>query len=415
VSEPAPLVTPFRGEHYAALTRLSDLVAPPYDVISAEARAQYAARDPHNIVHVMLPEAAGDRYAHAADLLGRWRKEGVYRPADEPSCWVLAQEFALPGGERRTRLGFFAAVHAESFSKRRVRPHEKTHAGPKADRLALLQATRTNVESIFLLAPDQDGTLAAMVAEVTKGRPVAEAELEGVKLRLWVVAGAAASRITDHASRGPLYIADGHHRYETAVAYAKEHPEADRVLSFIVSARDAGLVVLPTHRVIYGSEPSAEQLLGQWRPWFTVHRTEHGGEVAQLRRLGAGGTACLVAWPKGGDMILTWKPDAPPLPDHKPGDLLAGLDVTRVETLVVRPLLGAGRSTPTLIYTADAAEALAMVRTGNAAAAVLLNATKVDQVVAVADAGGFMPPKSTYFAPKVPSGLVIRRTDGTTD
>ncbi|MGH2625327.1 MAG: DUF1015 domain-containing protein, partial [Anaerolineales bacterium] len=253
MSEPAPLVTPFRGEQYAALTRLSDLVAPPYDVISAEARAQYAARDPHNIVHVMLPEAAGaDRYAHAADLLARWRAENVFRSEPEPSCWVLAQDFALPDGERRTRLGFFGAVRAEPFARRRVRPHEKTHAGPKADRLALTQATRTNLESILLVAPDEDGSLATMVAEAAKGPPLAEAGLDGVKLRMWKVSGDRASRLAAHASQFPLYIADGHHRYETAVAYAAQHPEADRVLSFIVSARDRGLVVLPTHRVIYG-------------------------------------------------------------------------------------------------------------------------------------------------------------------
>jgi uncharacterized protein (DUF1015 family) len=148
------------------------LIAPPYDVIDAAERARFAALDEHNIVHVMLPEApsspagrsADDRYRIAAELLASWRARGILRRDPEPWLYVLAQDFALPNGERYTRRGVLAAVKAEGYEPRRVRPHERTHAGPKADRLALLRATATNIETIFLLAPDHDGALANAVA-----------------------------------------------------------------------------------------------------------------------------------------------------------------------------------------------------------------------------------------------------------
>ncbi|HEX4601553.1 MAG TPA: DUF1015 domain-containing protein, partial [Gemmatimonadales bacterium] len=210
-----PLVTAFRGERYAASQRLGALIAPPYDVISREDRARYAAQDPHNIVHLMLPEApAGDdRYAHAATLLATWRRAGVLAADGVDSVYLVAQDYALPSGERRTRRGLLAAVRAEPFGTGRVRPHEHTHAAPRADRLALLRATRTNLESIFLFAPDPDRALAQALAAGATGVPTARAELEGVGIRLWVVSGEQASRLAALASRGPLYIADGHHRY----------------------------------------------------------------------------------------------------------------------------------------------------------------------------------------------------------
>src|SRR5262245_55892011 len=164
-----PLVAPFRGERYAEVDRLRFLIAPPYDVIDAAERARYAALDRDNIVHVMLPEAPpgtpdDDRYRVAADRLAAWRRDGVLRRDPHAVLYVLAQDFTLPTGERCTRRGVFAAVAAEGYEPRLIRPHERTHAGPKADRLALLRATATNIESIFLLAPDRDRALAHAVA-----------------------------------------------------------------------------------------------------------------------------------------------------------------------------------------------------------------------------------------------------------
>ena len=408
-------MAPFRGERYAAVERLSRLIAPPYDVIDPAERARLAALDEHNIVHVMLPEAApgksspgDDRYQSAADRLAAWRRNGVLRKDPEPFLYVLAQEFTLPTGERRTRRGVFAAVAAEGYDSRRIRPHEKTHAGPKADRLALLQATATNIESIFLLAPDADRALANAVAAVAQGTPDATAELDGVAIRLWVVRGADLSRFPLPGS--PLYIADGHHRYETASAYALENPAADRVLALIVSARDPGLAVLPTHRVIFGTGRELERLLTRWRQWFDVQPVPAGVDpVKHLAMLGRDRTACLVADAKR-MIALIWRQGT--LPDRVPNlahsTAARDLDVAVIESLVVKEILGAAMSTPIVRYVADAREALQAVQRGGAAAAVLLNPTRVEQVFAVADAGDVMPPKSTYFVPKVPSGLVLR-------
>ena len=420
-AELPPLVAPFRGERYASREHLSALVAPPYDVISKEERARYAARDPHNIVHLILPEApaGGDRYAHAATQLAAWRDAAVLRPDDAAdSVYVVAQDYTLPSGERRTRTGMFAAVRAEPFSTRRVRPHEQTHSAPKADRLGLLRATRTSLESIFLLAPDPDGALLGGLRPVTTTPPAAWAELDDVRMRLWVVTGEPAARLAAHCSRHPLYIADGHHRYETAVAHARENPGADRVLAFIVSAADPGLTVLPTHRVIFAPGRDIAQLVTRWRRWFDVGRVAPCADrIERLAELGARRTACIVALPGGDDLTLVLKPEAPlaEVPQLRKSSTVRALDVVIVEALVVQEILSAGTSTPTLTYTPDARQAFAAVRQGNATSAVLLNPTKVEQVFAVADAGDVMPPKSTYFVPKVPSGLVLRPITETTE
>ncbi len=392
-AEPPPLVVPFRGERYGAVARLSALIAPPYDVISQAERARLAALDAHNIVHVMLPEraAGSERYAHAAALLAQWRGTGVLVRDAVPAVYVMAQDFALPSGERRTRVGMFAAVSAEPYEARRVRPHERTHSGPKADRLALLRATATNVESIFLIAPDPDRALAAALGEVvTKRPPDARAELGGVGIRFWVVGGEAASRLPHLASRLPLYIADGHHRYETAVTYAWERPggEADRVLAFVVPAGDPGLAILPTHRVVFGAGRDVTKLIAQWRTWFDVGRVAPCADrLERLGQLSRGGrTACIVAFPDGNDVSLVLKPDAPldQVPELGRTPAVRALDVARIEALVVQAILGAGTATPSVTYTADARAAFDAVRTGGAAVAVLLE------------------------APKVPSGLVLR-------
>ena len=408
-----PLVLPFRGERYAATDRLNALIAPPYDVISRAERVGYGARDPHNIVHLILPEAsvALDPYASAAERLAAWRREGVLRPDPADGVYVVAQDYALPSGERRTRLGMFAAVRAEPFATRRVRPHEQTHSAPKADRLALLRATRTSLESIFLLAPDADRALAQALAQAARGVPAARAELDGVGIRLWHVGGAKAGELAALAGRAQLYIADGHHRYETAVAFAQEDPRADRVLSFIVSRADAGLAILPTHRIVFGAGRDAAKLIELWREWFEVGRVAPCMDrIERLAELGRDRTACIVAFPEDYDVTLVLRKDVAldRIPTLGRTPAVRTLDVARIETLVVQYILGAGTATPSLAYTPDPRAAFEAVRHGKAAAAVLLNPPKVEQVFAVADAGDVMPPKSTYFVPKVPAGLVLR-------
>src|ERR1051325_7255693 len=315
-----------------------------------------------------------------------WRRTSRSRPANGAPGAACSS----PPRPKATSRGAFA----------------RTSAGPKADRLALLRATATNIESIFLLAPDRDRALANALAAVAQSKPDATAELNGVGIRLWVVRDV--SRIPLLAA--PLYIADGHHRYETASAYALENRAADRVLALVVSAQDPGLAVLPTHRVIFGAGRDLDRLLPRWRGWFDIQAVPAGGDpVAHLASIGRDRTACLVA-DRSRTLALLLRPDA--LPDRLPmlaqSDAVRELDVARVESFVVKEILGTGTSTPIVRYVADAKEALELVQHGGAALAVLLNPTRVEQVFAVADAADVMPPKSTYFIPKVPSGLVLR-------
>jgi uncharacterized protein (DUF1015 family) len=412
-----PLVTPFRGERFASgRGDLSRLIAPPYDVITAEQRQRYAALDPHNIVHLILPEAPGgaDKYASAAQTLAAWRHSGVLSREPGPSVYVVAQIFVLPNGERRTRVGMFGAVVAEPYDRRRIRPHERTHSGPKADRLALLRATATSLESIFLIAPDDAGALAAALRSVTDGArtPDASAELDGVQIMVWVVAGDEGARLAQLASAGALYIADGHHRYETAVAYSQEERGADRLTGFIVSARDSGLAVLATHRLIYAVGRDFTQLHDGWGRWFEISKVPPAADRMELlKEQGRDRTACIVALRgEASDLLLRLRPNAPldTLPELGRSPAARSLDVAIVERLVVQEILAAGTSTPTLTFTPEAKRALDLAHAGKTTASVLLNPTRIEQVIAVADAGDYMPPKSTYFTPKVPSGLVLK-------
>src|SRR5687767_5276175 len=232
---------------------LQDVIAPPYDVIDDELRAQLAARSPHNVVELDLPES----YEGAAAKLGEWRESGVLVQEDEPAMWVLRQDYAAPDGSTRTRTGFFARVRVEEYGPGRIRPHERTHPGPKEDRLKLTRATRANLSPIFSLFPDASGAAREALAQATEGAPFAEVtDQEGTRNSLWRVAdpdGMAA--LQGALADAELLIADGHHRYETARVYADEvGGEGDHryVLMLLVALEDPGLLVFPTHRLLTG-------------------------------------------------------------------------------------------------------------------------------------------------------------------
>ncbi len=394
------MVAPVRGEHFADRARLSDLIAPPYDVISDGERQRLAARDPHNIVHLILPEGNGDRYETAARTLSQWREARVLVRDAELAALVLVQEFSTPDGRAHVRSGLLAGVAVEPYAGGRVRPHERTHAGPKADRLALMRATGTMFESLFFLARDASGALSRGLSGATQGPAWAEAELDGVRSRLWRVTGPAAAGLTA-AAGDVLYIADGHHRFETAVAYQALNPAARHTAGLIVPLTDPGLVVLATHRLIQGAAIPPDAAKRTFETAFAVEEVEP--ELNPLGLLADRRTTCLVLFPGGRTLRLSLKPGAE---RGTGGAGRAGqLDVSRVDALAVTPLqrLAGG----TVAYSAFPREAIAQVGSGAVAAAVLLAPTRVEDVLAVADAREFMPQKSTYFVPKVPSGLLL--------
>ncbi|MGH7546135.1 MAG: DUF1015 family protein, partial [Gemmatimonadota bacterium] len=259
------LVRPFTALVYdRARVELGRVLAPPYDVIDAADRARLAARDPHNVVRLILPEDGPEKYARAATLLEEWVREKILVRGPESAVWVHAHEFDAPqgggagGGARLTRAGVWAAVRLVELDGGVVLPHERTFAGPKADRLALLRACRTQLSPIFFIAEDPSGGIADAVASLAEEKPDAVAEFPaGERHAVRRLTGARAAGLAGLLGSGRLLIADGHHRYETALAFRDEVresgaklPGADFVLACIVSERDEGLRLLPTHRTV---------------------------------------------------------------------------------------------------------------------------------------------------------------------
>jgi uncharacterized protein (DUF1015 family) len=337
-----PTVKPFRALRYAPAVAgpLAELVAPPYDVISEAERRVYLERSPTNIVHLTLP----DSEEQAGRDLAAWREAGVLEEAPE-SYWWIVQDYVGPDGVARTREGFAASVPVTPYEQGEVLPHERTHAGPKEGRLRLLRATRTQLEPIFLLY-DEDPPLAR-----PDGDPAMDVVESGVRTRAWPVQGG------DVTIGTPLLIADGHHRYETAVSYRAETPAATHTFAILVSSRAPGLEIFPTHRLVQelGDVPGSE-----------------------VERPGAGVTL------------------------YRDGRF------TRVATdddfgpRVVEAFAPGG-----VTYTPSADAAIAAVDRGEAAAAFLLEPVTVEQVARFAESGEVMPQKSTFFFPKLTSGLLL--------
>jgi uncharacterized protein (DUF1015 family) len=337
-----PTVRPFRALRYdpAVAGRLDTLVAPPYDVISDVQRLEYLARSPYNVVRLTLP----DSEQQAAQDLAAWRDGGVLVAAPEGYWWV-AQDSTGPDGIARTREGLAASVPAVPYEDGVVLPHERTHAGPKEGRLRLLRATRTQLEPIFLLYD------AEPVFERPAGEPAADVTESGVRTRIWPVEAGELELGT------PLLIADGHHRYETAVAYRQEHPEATHTFAILVSSRAPGLEIFPTHRVV-----------------------QDVGDVPGEQ----------IPAPNGGVTL------------YRDGRFIRVATDDDFGPRVVESFAPRGVS-----YTPYADQAIATVDRGEAAAAFLLEPVTVEQVARFAQAGETMPQKSTFFYPKLTSGLLF--------
>jgi uncharacterized protein (DUF1015 family) len=337
-----PTVKPFRALRYdpERAGDLDSLVAPPYDVISDEQRLDYLARSPYNVVHLTLP----DSEAQAATDLANWRATRVLAEA-EPGYWWVAQDYVGPDGVARTREGFAASIPVTPYEAGEVLPHERTHAGPKEGRLRLVRATSTQLEPIFVLY-DADPLL-----ERPAGAPTMDVTESGVRTRVWHVPG-------DEIDVGtPLLIADGHHRYETAVAFREEQPTATHTFAILVSSRAPGLEIFPTHRVVrsVGDVPGTEVPAPE--DGVTLYRDGRYARVETDDDFG----------PR---VVESFRPEG-------------------------------------VTYTAYADEAVAAVDRGDAEAAFLLQPVSVEQVARFAHAGEVMPQKSTFFFPKLTSGLLF--------
>jgi uncharacterized protein (DUF1015 family) len=388
---------------------LEELIAPPYDVIDDEMRAELAARSPHNVVHVDLPSS----YDQAAITLDEWRAGGVLTQEDEPAVWVLRQDYTAPDGASRSRTGFLARVRVDDYGPGRIRPHERTHPGPREDRLRLTRATRTNLSPIFALFPDPDGAAERAMTEISAGDAYAPVGDD----RLWRSSDSdLVAELQMAVADAELLIADGHHRYETARVYAEEvggEGEHRYVLMLLCSLSDPGLLVFPTHRLLSGladnrgkQEAIREVLMRD----FEIEELHAARELEPTSngRVAFGYMDSFHKKPyrvtlKDQEIADRALPDMPEPYRH--------LDTAVLEALVLRAALGMSEEDIAdlrgLSYSKDLDDAIDAVETGRADAGFFMRATPVEQVRRVAETGESMPPKSTYFYPKVPTGLVF--------
>ncbi len=434
-AEIAPL-TPLRYDlrRLESSGGLGAVVAPPYDVISPEQRAVLSARHPDNIVQLELPEGEGDaRYARAAEFFRAWRAAGVLVRDEEPAFYVYDQTFTRPGsigtgaegGVARKRRGFLGLVRLVPLSAGIVLPHERTHSGPREDRLKLFRAMRASVSPGFLLYSDPARRLDGDLERATTLTEFATDD--GVRHRLAKLTDRDALRnIVRGVAESTLLIADGHHRYETALRYSEETTPAGREnaehlysMAFFANGDDPDLVVYPTHRHVHGL-PSFDfgEFLEGARAVFEVYPLSSGASAEvltdALARSGRRSASLLACAGDGRAVLLVLKKDVE-LGRHlllgKKAEALRRTDVALLHLGLLEPVLGITpemqSARTNILYPQDAVAALRDLRSGKGQVLFLMNATPVAQVREVAEAGEVMPQKSTFFYPKVLAGLAI--------
>ena len=413
-------VQPLRALHYdtSIVGPIADVVAPPYDVIDSEQRAALLARSPFNVVAVDLPQGEGDPYTPAGELFESWQLQGALARDREPALWAHTQEYTGPGGERLTRRGFFCRVRIEGYGPGRVRPHERTHPGPKEDRLRLTRATRANISPIFSLFSDPSHSAWDALAPATELAPWGEVtDGDDTIHRIWRVGDEQAIAAVQAATKdAELLIADGHHRYETMEVYADEiggDGEHRYILMCLVALEDPGLTVFPTHRLVRGLDDERRAALQS-----ALERDFEISEVPIDSLAPApqqSPTPLELGYISAGDeraLRLTLKDQAiadAALAGYS--DAYRHLDTGVLEALLLKGALGLSDDDIShfngMFYARDTGEAISMVRSGEYDAAFLMRPTPVSQVRDIAASGENMPPKSTYFFPKLLTGLLF--------
>jgi uncharacterized protein (DUF1015 family) len=410
-------VRPVCALHYnlSAISSLADVTAPPYDVVDAGQRAALLARSPFNVVEIDLPQAPAGRdpYEHAAETLEAWTLQGVLSADREPAIWALTQDYEGPDGNRHTRRGFLARVRVTEYGAGLVRPHERTQPGPKEDRLRLTQATRHNLSPIFALHP---GDAWRHIEPRLGDEPWSQvADPDGTVHRVWRVGDPAVhAAIASGLADAELLIADGHHRYETALAYADEiggEGPHRYTLMCLVSLEDPGLTIFGTHRMLGDLDAEArKQLDGGIREHF--HVDEVGDD--DLDPAGSDGTGVFGYLDSASGRAFRLRLEDTETIDQALGDRSVAyrqLDAVILEELILKRALGMSAEDIAakrgLGYAHSVREAQALIDEGAYQATFLLRPTPVEQVREVAAQGETMPPKSTYFFPKVLTGVVF--------
>ncbi len=431
-------VRPFRGLRYSLQVAgdSSAIITPPYDVISPEQQAQFYRTNPYNIIRLEYGvEEPGDtpdsnKYTRASATLNQWLQENVLLHDERPAFYVVEHAFAHRNVEL-SRWGLIARVRLEDFDGGRIHPHERTNRQPAVDRLNLLRACHTNISPIMGLFRTESGEMAARLRELSAAEPAfSAADGQGVTYRLWVVDDEAATgEISAFLADRDIYIADGHHRYETALRYKKERmaaasiPTGDEPSNFVMmslmDSRDPGIVMQPTHRMVAGLEPARiAELEDRISPYFEPEPLLGADDpmenwLGALELLGRGGTAIALYGTHGRQLrLLRLRPDADlrGLFSEEEIALWKDLDVVLLQRIVLQEALGIrslDEETSYLDYTRDAHLAKQRVDSGERQLALFLNAAPIAGILDSAAAGKRLPQKSTYFHPKTPTGLVM--------
>lgn len=428
-------VRPLRGIRYnsEAASDLAQVVTPPFDVISPEAQARYYARHPYNIIRLELArDEAGDttlnnRYTRAARTLAEWRLQHILRQDTLPSYYLYQQKFTH-GGQAYTRTSLMARVRLEPWSAKIILPHEHTLSKPKDDRLRLLRACATQCSPIMSMYEDPQGRIRRLLSAYAAQAEIHFTdELNEEHLLQPITDAQQSALLHDFFSERQLYIADGHHRYETALNYREEVREqrkqiaSDDAVNFalmaLIDVDDPGLLVLPTHRLLFNLDAERLQALSQQNltRYFTVRALVTGEAsetlLQQLVQAGEDAPSFLITTATRKLLLSLNEYGKARMTQTGHSEAWNELDVSVAHTLVLEELVGLSAADATagtyLGYTPDAQQALQAVETGEAQAALLLNATKVRQVCAVSQADESMPQKSTYFYPKLITGLVL--------
>ncbi|MBO8127735.1 MAG: DUF1015 domain-containing protein [Peptococcaceae bacterium] len=426
-------VLPLKGLRYnpAIVKDLARVVTPPYDVIDRDAQERYYDKHPYNIIRLEYGKTFPDDdetnnvYTRARETFQSWRQNGVLLKEQEEALYLYEQEFTV-NGKTFTRRGFFCRTYLQPYSEGEILPHEETLPKAKEDRLKLLRACRANFSPIFGVYRDPDMTIDKVLTGAAAREPDIELRDEESQLhRLWVITDKEAiNRVAYVMLQKRIYIADGHHRYETALAYSQEQKRLGlhhSVLMTLVNLHDPGLVILPTHRLIKSPRPvSGETVTREIQDHFDVKKMEV--DPARLKSfmgsLHKAGKHAFGLYTGQGDMYLLRLKESVDLnrlmPDNK-SDAWCHLDVAVLHHLLLERYFGIGaieRSSDDLVkYTQEEETALGHVDRGEYDFAFFLNPTGVEEMIAVAEAGDKMPQKSTYFYPKLITGLVIHAFD----
>lgn len=438
-----PKAAPFRGIRFnpARAGDPADLITPPFDVINRKQQEAFYRRSPYNMVRLSLGKKTDydtrthNPHTRAARTLRRWLKDGVLQADPEPSFYLTSIEFVW-GGETRLRLGLIARVRLSSFAEGQIRPHERTFTNVKSERLALMKQCHANFDPIFSLYPSSGGLRGELEAFAAANAPQMDfIDRDAVRHRLWrIINPAEQARIAESLAAGPFYIADGHHRYETALNYRRwlreqaplppDHP-ANSVMMYLTDIEDPGLVIRPAHRLIRQvSNAQLAGMLDRAHQYFEVEvirfkenerQTAIGKFEHKLRH--RSGRPVLGMYYRGERAFFVLRLTAADALKARYGDelppALRNLDVTVLTYLVFIDLLGFDQqwldNEQRIGYEIETREAVEAVHRGDYSAAFLLNPTGVQQVCDIADQGLVMPRKATYFYPKVSSGLVIHR------